>query len=101
MQQDLTADKLMQDLRAVIEDAEALLKATAGQAGEKVDAARSRAEDSLRQAKMRLQDMGLDIEKRARAGAAAADNYVHEKPWHVIGAAAGLAFLIGYLLGRR
>jgi ElaB/YqjD/DUF883 family membrane-anchored ribosome-binding protein len=101
MQQEVTTEKLMQDLRAVVEDAEALLKATAGQAGEKVAEARARAEDSLRQAKMRLQEARLEVEARARATAAAADEYVHEKPWQVIGVAAGVAFLIGYLIGRR
>jgi ElaB/YqjD/DUF883 family membrane-anchored ribosome-binding protein len=94
-------DKLMQDLRTVVEDAEALLKATAGQAGEKMDQARARAEESLRRAKMRLQDAGLEVEARARAAAQAADDYVHDKPWQSIGMAAGIGFLIGYLIGRR
>ena len=43
--------QLMDDLRIVVEDAEALLKATAGQAGERVDQARTRAEESLRAAR--------------------------------------------------
>jgi ElaB/YqjD/DUF883 family membrane-anchored ribosome-binding protein len=101
MEEQVTTDKLMQDLRAVVEDAEALVKATAGQAGEKVAEARARAEDSLRQARMRLQDAGLELDARARAAAAAADDYVREKPWQVIGVAAGVAFLVGYLIGRR
>jgi ElaB/YqjD/DUF883 family membrane-anchored ribosome-binding protein len=101
MQEEVTTDKLMQDLRAVVEDAEALVKATAGQAGDKIADARARAEDSLRQARQRLQDAGLEVQARARATAAAADEYVREKPWQVIGVAAGVAFLIGYLIGRR
>ena len=101
MQQQVTTDKLMQDLRTVVEDGEALLRATAGQAGEKVAEVRARAEDSLRQAKLRLQDAGAEMDARARAAAAAADEFVHEKPWQVISVAAGVAFLIGYLIGRR
>jgi ElaB/YqjD/DUF883 family membrane-anchored ribosome-binding protein len=97
----VSTDKLMQDLRTVAEDAEALLKATAGQAGERVAEARARAEESLRQAKLRLQDAGLEVEARARATARAADDYVHDNPWQAIGVAAGIGFLIGYLIGRR
>lgn len=97
----VSTDKLMQDLRTVVEDAEALLKATAGQAGEKIDQARARAEESLRRAKVRLQDAGMEVEARARAAAQAADDYVHDKPWQSIGVATAVAFLIGYLIGRR
>lgn len=96
-----STDKLMQDLRTVVEDAEALLKATAGQAGEKIDHARARAEESLRRAKTRLQEAGVEVEARARAAARAADDYVHDRPWQSIGVAAGIAFLVGYLIGRR
>ena len=38
-----STDKLMSDLRAVLEDAEALLQATAGQAGDRIQVARDRA----------------------------------------------------------
>jgi hypothetical protein len=38
----VTTDKLLEDLKVVVSDAEELLKATAGQAGEKVAAARAR-----------------------------------------------------------
>lgn len=50
---------------------------------------------------MRLQDAGIEVEARARAAAQAADDYVHDKPWQSIGVAAGIGFLIGYLIGRR
>ena len=42
-----SADRLMSDLRAVLEDAEALLTATAGQAGEKIQRARKEVKDKL------------------------------------------------------
>jgi ElaB/YqjD/DUF883 family membrane-anchored ribosome-binding protein len=99
--QQVSTDKLMQDLRLVVEDAEALLKATAGQADEKIAQARTRAEESLRQARRRMQEMGEDIEAQVRASARAADEYVHDNPWQSIGVTAGIAFLVGYLIGRR
>jgi ElaB/YqjD/DUF883 family membrane-anchored ribosome-binding protein len=97
----VSTEKLMQDLRLVVEDAEALLKATAGAADEKIAQARARAEESLRQAKLRLQDAGLEIEAQVRASARAADAYVRDNPWQSVGVAAGIAFLLGYLIGRR
>ena len=40
-------EKLVQDFRSVVADAEELLRATAGQAGEKVAAARERIQENL------------------------------------------------------
>lgn len=97
----VSTDKLMNDLRVVVADAEALLRATAGQAGEKIGEARARAEESLRAARASLERAGADVAARARAGADAADQYVHENPWASVGIAAGVGFLIGYLIGRR
>lgn len=97
----VSAEKLMQDLRLVVEDAEALLKATAGQADEKIAQARARAEESLRQARLRLQDAGFEVEQQMRAAVRDTDAYVRENPWQSVGLAAGVAFLIGYLVARR
>jgi len=38
---------------------------------------------------------------RAPAAARATDQYVDDNPWPVLGAAAAIGFLSGYLLGRR
>ena len=50
----VTKGKLMEDLRAVVADAEELLKATADQTGERIAAARGKAEESLKAAKALL-----------------------------------------------
>jgi ElaB/YqjD/DUF883 family membrane-anchored ribosome-binding protein len=42
----------------------------------------------------------LALEK-AKAAAAATDEYVHEHPWHAVGVAAGVGLVIGLLIGRR
>lgn len=93
--------QLMEDLRVVVEDAEALLKATAGQAGEKVGQARQRAEESVRQARERLGELEGEVRARARDAARTTDRYVHENPWGAIGIAAGVGFMLGLLSGRR
>jgi len=94
-------DKLIDDLRVVAADVEELLKATANQTGERVAEARRRAEDSLQSARARLDEMGREMKARAGDAAHATDRYVHDKPWQAISVGAGLAFLLGYLLGRR
>jgi ElaB/YqjD/DUF883 family membrane-anchored ribosome-binding protein len=96
-----TGDKLMSDLKTVVADAEALLKATAGHMGDKVEAARSRAEDSVRQARERLESLEGDLSERARDTAEDAERYVKDNPWAAIGIAAGVAFVVGLLVGRR
>jgi ElaB/YqjD/DUF883 family membrane-anchored ribosome-binding protein len=96
-----STDRLMQDLAAVLEDADALLRATAGQAGEKVREARARAEETVRQARERLEAAQEDIALRAREVAQEADEYVRENPWRAVGIAAGVAFVIGILVSRR
>jgi len=55
----------------------------------------------LRSARATLEDAGQHVAARARASARAADEYVHDNPWASVGMAAGIGFLIGYLLGRR
>jgi len=94
-------EKLATDLKAVIGDTEELLRATAGQAGEKIHAARARAEETLRTAKARLAELGEAGVEKAKAAAKATDTYVHENPWQAIGIAAGVGFLVGWMLGRK
>jgi ElaB/YqjD/DUF883 family membrane-anchored ribosome-binding protein len=96
-----SADRLMSDLRAVLEDAEALLTATAGQAGEKIQRARERATETVRVARERLTDAQEQVVKQAKVAAKETDNYVRENPWQAVGIAAGVAFIIGVLVSRR
>jgi ElaB/YqjD/DUF883 family membrane-anchored ribosome-binding protein len=96
-----SVNKLMDDLRQVIFDVEELLKATAGQAGERVSEARQRAEQTLRATRLRLGELEGEAMERAREAAGEADRYVRENPWQSIGIAAGVAFLVGVLISRR
>ena len=97
----VTKDKLAQDLKIVIADAEDLLRATASQAGEKVSAAREKIQDSLRRAKLKLADVEDVIVDKGKQAARATDEYVHDQPWRAVGIAAGIGFVIGLLIGRR
>ena len=94
-------DRLVQDMRTVITDAEDLLRATANQAGEKIALARERIQDSLHQAKVKLAEAEAMVTERARQAARYTDDYVHENPWRAIGVAAGIGLLLGLLISRR
>ncbi|MBI3936035.1 MAG: DUF883 domain-containing protein [Betaproteobacteria bacterium] len=96
-----TKDKLAQDLKIVIADAEELLRATASQAGEKVAAAREKFQDTLHHAKVKLAEAEDVMIDRTKQAARATDEYVHEHPWRAVGIAAGAGLIIGLLIGRR
>ena len=97
----ITKDKLVSDLKVVILDAEELLRATASQAGEKVNAARARIEGSMEDAKRRLADLGSAAGDQARIAARATDDFVHDNPWKAVGIGAALGVILGMLIARR
>lgn len=98
---EVATDKLMHDMRAVVGDAEDLLKATASQTGERVEKIRARAEESLRNARVRMQATGQDVQAAAKAAARQVDDQVKEHPWTAVGVAAGVGLIVGILLGRK
>jgi ElaB/YqjD/DUF883 family membrane-anchored ribosome-binding protein len=89
--------RLVSDLKAVVRDAEDLLKATAGQAGEKLTEIRDRLAAALESAKGTCHR----LEEKTVAAAKATDSCIREHPYESIGAAFGLGLLIGVLVGRR
>ena len=93
--------QLIDDLRAVVADAEALLSATAHSADEKAHAVRERAAGSMEQARARLEELEHEFGAQAKAVAADASRYVRDNPWQSLGIAAVAGLVIGVLLGRR
>src|SRR6266853_6792208 len=93
----VSADKLMEDLRLVVTDAEELLRATAGQAGEKITVARERAAESIDAAKARIAQAGYAAAVQTREAAKATDEYVQDNPWTAVGVAAAIGIVIGML----
>ncbi len=97
----VTKEQLISDFKVVIADAEALIRATANQGGEAVGNLRAKAEESLAAAKVKLADAQDALIEKGKVAAQATDDYVHEKPWHAVGIAAGIGLVIGLLIGRR
>lgn len=97
----VTREKLMEDMRAVITDAEELLRATATVAGDKIAVAREHIQDSLYRAKVKLAETEGVLLDRTREAARLTDDYVHDHPWRAVGIAAGVGIIVGMLIGRR
>jgi len=97
MTNEANMEKLMGDLKVLSRDAEAVLVATAGQAGEKMGELRNRLSNVVESAKATCHR----IEEKAVAGAKVADKTIREHPYESIGVAFGVGLLIGVLVGRR
>ena len=94
-------EKLMNDLKVVIADAEELLKMTASQVGDKATELRTRMQTRLNQAKADLARLQEITVVKAKEVGQATDTYVRENPWQAVGIAAGVGFLIGLLVSSR
>lgn len=94
-------EKLSADLRQVLDDIDALARAAAGHAEGEAEALRVRIRDRLDAARAQAGEMQAAAIERGRQAARATDVYVHEHPWHAIGAAAALGLALGVLIGRR
>lgn len=98
---DVSKEKLVADFKVVVADAEALLRATANDAGEKVVAAREKIQSSLVEAKVQLARAEAAIIDKTRQAARATDQYVHDNPWKAVGISACVGLVIGVLTARR
>lgn len=111
-----SANQLKEDLQQLSQTLEELLSATSSEVGsgvsDNVKAWRSKAEDSLKQAKARLNDMEGHIKERGERAyrqtrdsvahqVDACDHYVHENPWKAVGVGAAVGVIVGLLIGRR
>ncbi|MDR2787623.1 MAG: DUF883 family protein [Candidatus Accumulibacter sp.] len=98
---DSNKDKLISDMKAVVSDAEEILRATSGIAEDKIGELRARIAERLRDAKLRITDAEEVVVNRTKAAARATDDYVNENPWRAAGIAAGIGLLLGIIIGRR
>jgi ElaB/YqjD/DUF883 family membrane-anchored ribosome-binding protein len=93
-----STERLANDLKNLVADAEELLKATASQAGDKIGVARQKIEQSLIEGKKALADAEKTIVEKSKEAAEIADDYVRENPWSAIGIAAGIGLVLGLLI---
>lgn len=94
-------DKLLDDLRQVIDDAEELLRVTADQAGDSVTEVRRRIQSRLQLAQAELSDLQDAAVGQAKAARDATDKFVHENPWASIGMGTALGLIVGLVMARQ
>jgi ElaB/YqjD/DUF883 family membrane-anchored ribosome-binding protein len=86
--------RLAEDLRTLVDDAEALLRATSNAGNAEVQ---GHAQETLQDLRLRLSA----LEERVRERAQEVDTFVRDNPWRAVAVVGGVALLIGMLMGRR
>ncbi len=95
--EEASQEKMATELKSVVEGAEELVKATAGDTSEKIKHLRARLAVTLENAKVTYRK----FEEKAVAGAKATDKVIREHPYESIGVGFGLGLLIGVLINRK
>lgn len=88
---------LVVDLKDMLQDLEGLVKAVPNDLSDETQTVRRRMESAVEVARLRCHQ----LERRMAAAARAADHWVHDRPYPVVGTALAVGLLIGVLLGRR
>jgi ElaB/YqjD/DUF883 family membrane-anchored ribosome-binding protein len=96
-----TTKKLIDELRAVMADAEALIGAGAGDLGDRAAQARSQVADSVAKAQAGLEELESQLEARTKLLVEDATRFVRDNPWQSVGIAAAVGVALGVFLGRR
>jgi ElaB/YqjD/DUF883 family membrane-anchored ribosome-binding protein len=99
--EDVSRDKLMTDVKTVVADADAFLRASIGQKDRAYTEARKKLEETLDTAKAQVAEGHRAMTERVRAAVQATDTYVHENPWGPIAMGASVGLLLGWLVARR
>lgn len=91
-------DKLVADLKLVVDDAQALLKEAMDTSAEGITAVPAYLEERLTAAKGNLQRVKAAIESKARQAKDVTHVYVQENPWKSIAIAAAASVIMSLLL---
>lgn len=94
-------EKLVADVKVLINDTEELVKAAVSQAGDKATEMRRRAGETAKNLKPRVARLEAAIVDKAKSTATTTNAYVHEHPWAAVGMSAGIGLLLGLLISRR
>jgi len=97
----INSENLMSDFKALMADAEDLIKATASQDNGSLGAIRSKALETLNNAKESLSSVEGTVTEKAKVVAERTDEFVHRNPWEAVGVAAGIGLLVGLFIRRR
>lgn len=93
-----TAQELMVDLRNLVVEAEQM---AANSVTEYSQDAFTALKDRYESAQERLSNVYDGAKKKVSAGVHYTDEVIHEKPYHALAVVAGVAVLVGLLIGGR
>ncbi|MET3107705.1 ElaB/YqjD/DUF883 family membrane-anchored ribosome-binding protein [Oxalobacteraceae bacterium GrIS 2.11] len=94
-------EQLMNDLQAVIKDAELLLKNSALPGSDDFKSAKEKFEATIKNAKDEIVRLERMVVNKTREAAHATDDYVKENPWQAVGLGAAVGLVIGLLITRK
>jgi ElaB/YqjD/DUF883 family membrane-anchored ribosome-binding protein len=94
-------DKLIDDLKTVIKEAESMLKSSDLTGGDVFKNAKAKFESTLSAAKHELANWDDTIRTTTRDAADATDQYVKDHPWQSVGLGAAVGVICGLLISRR
>jgi len=94
-------DRLMGQMKSVINDAEKLLRTSEKPEADAFKKACATFEETLDTAKAELHDMEESVVEKVRDAALNTDKYVHEHPWNTVVTGAFVGLLAGLLITRK
>ncbi len=86
--------KIADELRALVSEAEALLRSTVSAGSAELE---DRAQDTLQDLKGRLGSLEQQLNARVHE----VDDYVRDNPWQAVAVAGGVALLLGLIMARK
>lgn len=89
------------EFKSFVSDIESLVKETASLTGDDLAQAKIKINQRINAAKHRINNASDTMLAQARKTAVRTNEYVHEKPWAIIGTSALVSFVLGMLLGHR
>jgi ElaB/YqjD/DUF883 family membrane-anchored ribosome-binding protein len=100
VQMSLGKQKIIEDIKVLLNDSEELVRLSASLPGEGVDALRTRLRDHVDTARSALETAQASAQYRYRASLDGTVRYTRDNPWQALGIAAGIGFLAGILVSR-
>jgi ElaB/YqjD/DUF883 family membrane-anchored ribosome-binding protein len=100
VQMSLGKQKIIEDIKVLLNDSEELVRLSASLPAEGVDALRTRLRDHVDAARNALETAQSNAQERYRASLDGTVQYTRDNPWQALGMAAGIGFLAGILVSR-
>lgn len=89
------------ELEKLVTDLRGLLASKNLDAVPEIKLLRQKLDDGMQNARETAVRAAQDAARQAKDAAKAADQYAHDEPWRVAGAALAVGALVGFLLSRR